>query len=327
MQTYKCLKIVGCPDAIESDKIAARMEPRVSLMRGLPQTFNSTESNYVPDPTVWHVPRDYHTASILCLQYDDQVAITGSSDSTLIIWDLRDWQPVQRLRRHRHGVLDLAFDSEKIVSCSKDYNICVWDRQTGDLLSVLMGHQGPVNAVQLRGNMLVSASGEGTATLWNLNFQRGYDLPHATAPAAVHATVVRSFSSRDRGLACVEFSDDGKHVLAGGNDQVIFKYEASTGRCVESISGHRNLVRSLFLDGVNGRVVSGSYDMSIRVWDWSSGQQICHFPDWAASWILSAKSDYRRIVSTSQDGRVLILDFGHNVRGAELLNGFSQSNS
>jgi F-box and WD-40 domain protein 1/11 len=38
-----------------------------------------------------------------------------------------------------------------------------------------------------------------------------------------------------------------------------------------------------------------------------------------STWILAAKADYKRIVSTSQDSRTLLLDFSTGVKGLELL--------
>jgi F-box and WD-40 domain protein 1/11 len=35
--------------------------------------------------------------------------------------------------------------------------------------------------------------------------------------------------------------------------------------------------------------------------------------------VLSAKSDYRRIVSTGQDPKILIMDFGAGIKGIEML--------
>jgi len=43
------------------------------------------------------------------------------------------------------------------------------------------------------------------------------------------------------------------------------------------------------------------------------------FPAWHASWVLGAKSDYRRIISTGQDPKILIMDFGLRVKGIEKL--------
>lgn len=233
--------------------------------------------------------------------------VTGSSDSTCIVWDIHTFQPIYRLRHHSAGVLDVCFDEQYIISCSKDATICVWNRHTGELCTVLAGHKGPVNAVQLRKikgvKLLVSASGDGYSKLWDLRrFEE-----------------IRKFESQDRGLAAVEFSDDGRYVLAGGNDQVIYKYDVDTQKVVREFRGHTNLVRSLYLDSANGRVLSGSYDQAIRVFDFETGNEIGLYEDWTTSWILAAKSDYRRIVATSQDGRALLMDFGYGIPNIDML--------
>ncbi|KAK2743657.1 hypothetical protein FQN57_004766 [Myotisia sp. PD_48] len=249
---------------------------------------------------------EYHQASILCLQFDDEIMVTGSSDYTCIIWDIKDdYRPIHRLRGHQAGVLDICFDDRYIVSCSKDHTICIWDRSTGALVKRLLGHKGPVNAVQLRGDLVASASGDGVAKLWNI-------------PSGL---CIKEFASRDRGLACVEFSHDARFILAGGNDQVIYQFDANTGELVHELKGHCGLVRSLYMDSANGRVVSGSYDMSVKVFDAKSGDLTIDLPGWTTSWMLGAKSDYRRIVATSQDARAVIMDFGYGLDGIELLEG------
>lgn len=233
--------------------------------------------------------------------------VTGSSDHTCIVWDItqEEYVPKYRLRRHSAGVLDVCLDDKYIISCSKDATINVWDRNTGNHIRELTGHRGPVNAVQLRGNLLVSASGDGVAKLWNLD----------------SGLFIKEFPSQDRGLAAVEFSDDAKYVLAGGNDHVVYKFDTTTGQLLHTSTRHGGLVRSLFLDAHNGRVISGSYDQSIRISHYDSGETFGIYENWTTSWILSAKSDYRRVVATSQDGRALILDFGWEVNGVDMLAG------
>jgi F-box and WD-40 domain protein 1/11 len=232
--------------------------------------------------------------------------VTGSSDYSCIVWDIQsDYKPIRRLEGHRAGVLDVCIDDRYIVSCSKDTTICVWDRPTGALVKRLVGHRGPVNAVQLRGDLLVSASGDGVAKLWNIT----------------SGHCVKEFHSKDRGLACVEFSDDARTILTGGNDQVIYKFDANTGEMVNELKGHAGLVRSLHLDGMSQRIVSGSYDMSVKVFDSQTGELSIDLPGWTTSWMLSVKSDYRRIVATSQDSRSVIMDFGYGLDGIELLEG------
>ncbi|KAL1797534.1 hypothetical protein ACET3X_004140 [Alternaria dauci] len=302
LKTYKCIRVYGGPNHRPTANTPPPMDERPERVISH-ASLNGTKAGN----EIYTVPADYHDASILCLQYDSEIMVTGSSDYTCIVWDItgEEYIPMYRLRGHEAGVLDVCLDDKYIISCSKDAMIKVWDRKTGNCVRTLKGHRGPVNAVQLRGNFLVSASGDGVAKLWNLET----------------GVSIKDFPSEDRGLAAVEFSDDAKYVLAGGNDHVVYKFDASTGELVHSRVKHDGLVRSLFLDAFNGRIVSGSYDQSIQVSDYETGQTYAVYKNWTTSWILSAKSDYRRVVATSQDGRTLILDFGHNVPGSELLAG------
>lgn len=302
LKTYKCLKVYGGPNHRPVTNTPPPMEERPERVISNPSMNGTLAGN-----EIYCVPSDYHDASILCLQYDNEIMVTGSSDYTCIVWDITgdEFVPMHRLRGHEAGVLDVCLDDKYIISCSKDAMIKVWDRKTGTCVRTLKGHRGPVNAVQLRGNFLVSASGDGVAKLWNLET----------------GVSIKDFPSEDRGLAAVEFSDDAKYVLAGGNDHVVYKFDASTGNLVHSRVKHEGLVRSLFLDAFNGRIVSGSYDQSIQVSDYDNGTPFATYKNWTTSWILSAKSDYRRVVATSQDGRTLILDFGHGISGAEHLVG------
>ncbi|OBS17832.1 hypothetical protein FPOA_09561 [Fusarium poae] len=297
MHTLQCSLVIGPHEVINELDVLYDEEDQ-------PTHFASGSEN---EKTNFSVPaiRSFptcHMASILCLQYDDEILVTGSSDSTCIVYDVRaGYEPIRRLRHHTAAVLDLAFDDKHIVTCSKDFTICVWDRNTGDLIKQLRGHNGPVNAVQMRGNTIVSCSGDFRVKLWNIETGKN----------------IREFTGHTKGLACSQFSEDGRYIASAGNDKVIRIWDANTGECLREMRAHENLVRSLHIDSVSGRLVSGSYDTDIKVWDMETGHQLLDFPKWHASWVLSAKSDYRRIVSTGQDPKILIMDFGAGVEGIQ----------
>lgn len=300
---WKCLKIIGAPPA-DTEDTSTTTDANSSTQPEGSSPFVSVFPQSPPAADIVAHTSDYHRASILCLQFDDEIMVTGSSDFTCIVWDVKnDYKAIRRLCGHTAGVLDVCFDNRYIVSCSKDSSICVWDRNTGDLIKKLTGHTGPVNAVQLRGDLIVSASGDGKAKLWNIT----------------SGLCIKKFPGKEKGLACVEFSEDGRTIFAGGNDQVIYQFDANTGEMVNKLKGHTGLVRSLYLDGDNKRIVSGSYDMSIKVFNSQTGELCIDLPEWTTSWMLSAKSDYRRIVATSQDSDTVIMDFGYGLDGIELL--------
>ncbi|TBU41201.1 WD40 repeat-like protein [Dichomitus squalens] len=267
-----------------------------------------------------------HRGSVLCLKFDrdwdilddeeiervDERAprkgfmVSGSSDCTVVVWDLyahpvpgeepRVTAEVRKvLRAHGGGVLDLRIDSRWIVSCSKDALIRVWDRKTMELHCTLRGHEGPVNAVGLQGNRVVSASGDGKMILWDV----------------ASGERLRTFEGHDRGLACIEFKDE--LIVSGSNDCKIKVWDANTGACLRTLTGHDYLVRALSFDPRSGRLVSGSYDKTVKVWDLHSGKMVREFRGCHVSHIFDVKFDHCRIVSTSHDRKIVVLDFSEGL--------------
>ena len=51
-----------------------------------------------------------HTGSVLCLQYDEKVVISGSSDSTVRVWDVESGEMVITLIHHCEAVLHPSFN-------------------------------------------------------------------------------------------------------------------------------------------------------------------------------------------------------------------------
>jgi F-box and WD-40 domain protein 1/11 len=170
-------------------------------------------------------------------------------------------------------------------------------------LRQLKGHRGPVNAVAVRNNQIVSASGDALVKLWDIET----------------GECLKEFKGHHRGLACVQFSEDAKTIVSGGNDQDIRIWDAKTGECLRTLSGHKDLVRTLHLDCLNRRIISGSYDATVKVWHLDTGKKLLDITQYHSTWILAAKADYKRIVSTSQDSRTLVLDFSAKIKGIEVL--------
>ena len=183
---------------------------------------------------------------------------------------------------------------------SKDALIRVWDRKTLELHCTLRGHEGPVNAVGLQGNRVVSASGDGKMILWDV----------------VSGARLRTFDGHDRGLACIEFKvrirprlpaltrtqsiltigAQEDLIVSGSNDCKIKVWDANTGACLRTLTGHDYLVRALSFDPRSGRLVSGSYDKTVKVWDLHSGKMVREFRGCHVSHIFDVKFDHCRIV-------------------------------
>ncbi|RCH91920.1 hypothetical protein CU098_000154, partial [Rhizopus stolonifer] len=193
--------------------------------------------------------KTHHDGSVLCLRISSDMTfmVSGSSDTTCLIWSLPEFVPRKRLIGHSGGVLDVCILESLIVSSSRDASIRVWDTATGQEIRRLEGHAGPVNALGSFKRLVVSASGDTTLRLWDV------DTGHC----------LRTFIGHTRGLACVRF--DGKFIYSGGQDNKLKVWDASSGNCISTLTGHSDLIRTI--DSFENIVVSGSYDKTLRVWD------------------------------------------------------------
>ena len=78
-------------------------------------------------------------------------------------------------------------------------------------------------------------------------------------------------------------------------------WDANTGTCLRTLTGHDYLVRALSFDPRSGRLVSGSYDKTVKVWDLHSGKMVREFRGCHVSHIFDVKFDHCRIVRCVSD--------------------------
>ncbi|RXN25645.1 F-box WD repeat-containing 11-like isoform X2 [Labeo rohita] len=184
-----------------------------------------------------------HTGSVLCLQYDERVIVTGSSDSTVRVWDVVSGEVLNTLIHHNEAVLHLRFCNGLMVTCSKDRSIAVWDMASATDISlrrVLVGHRAAVNVVDFDDKYIVSASGDRTIKVWSTST----------------CEFVRTLNGHKRGIACLQYRD--RLVGSGSSDNTIRLWDIECGACLRVLEGHEELVRCIRFD--NKRIVSGAYD-------------------------------------------------------------------
>lgn len=84
--------------------------------------------------------------TVLAFSRDGTRIISGSTDTTLRIWDTRTGvQVVSPLRGHERTIFAAAFspDGSHIVSGSSDKTACVWDVNSSEhSLTSFLGHAG-----------------------------------------------------------------------------------------------------------------------------------------------------------------------------------------
>ncbi|MFJ2574985.1 AAA family ATPase [Streptomyces halstedii] len=224
-----------------------------------------------------------HTDSVeavACAVVDGRpVAVTGSEDETVRVWDLATGQQVGApLTGHTDEVEAVActvVDGRPVaVSGSFDETVRVWDLATGQQVGApLTGHTDKVEAVActvVDGRpVAVSGSYDETVRVWDLATGQQVGAPltgHTDRVTAVACTVVNGRPA----------------AVTGSDDETVRVWDLATGQQVgEPLTGHTEPVHSVACAVVNGRpvAVTGSADATVRMWDLTTRRRVGKLTD------------------------------------------------
>jgi WD40 repeat protein len=112
---------------------------------------------------------------------DGKYVISGSSDQTIKIWDLKTGEEVFTFKNDKHWITALAItpDGKQLISASggflslfdlSEFPIKIWNLEDGKEVFIIKGHNDPVNALAItpNGKNLISAS-SGLGKLYSNN--------------------------------------------------------------------------------------------------------------------------------------------------------------
>jgi len=266
-----------------------------------------------------------HTEAVtaVCLSPDGRIALSGSTDRTLKLWELAAGRCLHTFEGDMGGVtsLCLSADGRLALSSSTDATLKLWDVSAGHCLRTCREDLDVLTSVALSadGRLAVSASTDGSVHLWDVRAGRLLRVLHGhTGP--VNAVAV---------------SADGRHVLSGSALFVVRKdgerlftsgqlklWETATGHGLPVFEAQTEAVTalSLSLDGRhaltgggqsiiqrdNGRFVQSGL---VSLWQLSTGRRLRNFTGHlGAVTSVCLSSDGRYALSGSTDATVKLWD-------------------
>ncbi|KAF2764335.1 WD40 repeat-like protein [Teratosphaeria nubilosa] len=274
-----------------------------------------------------------HTGGIISLHFtaDGRYVASGSMDNTIRVWDSLTKQTWQ-MRGHTDWVNSVRVDeqSRTLFSASDDLTVRLWDLDTRECVKVFEGHVGQVQQV-----LPMPAEYE----LDNEELRRLAELKDKNDDASSVSSVTeaaqligtstrarrRSLETQDKPTLPFwphdqERSPPPRYMLTGALDSTIRLWDfvlptdpltnSHTPRaqaCVRTFFGHVEGIWALAADHL--RLVSGSEDKMIKVWDPRTGK--CertiggHAGPVTCAWL----SDWA-VASGSEDCEVRMLCFG-----------------
>ncbi|KAF9053005.1 quinon protein alcohol dehydrogenase-like superfamily [Panaeolus papilionaceus] len=266
-----------------------------------------------------------HDDSVLCVRFDDKKLVSCSkgkftypvqgfkrnpnttyTDRTVRLYSFPDLDAGHVLRAHRAAVNAVAISGDFIASASGDRSIRLWDANTGNLVRTFDKHHSRgIASIDFALPVVLSGSSDKHIRLFDVTTLQGWstspeyddfsEIPSDVLPLSLPSSnSASSFVCQSCGSTNVDPLPVPQHI------------KRPNMRCV-----HTDLVRTVALD--DDFVLSGSYDLSIKVWDRKTGSLIADLTGGHTGRILCIGFDSKKIVSCGEDQRICIWDFSHGI--------------
>ncbi|KAF2115160.1 WD40-repeat-containing domain protein [Lophiotrema nucula] len=170
-------------------------------------------------------------------------------------------------------------DGRLLAAGSDDWTVMVWDLRTRAVCYTIKAHSGWINSVLFspNGKLLASASMDETVGVWDA--ATGYE--------------PKRFNNRSSCINSAALSPDSSLI--------------ATGSMI--LDGHLGPVNSGKFSSNGKRIVSGSDDMTIRLWDTVTGTECMSFRGHTKRvWAVTFSAETRLVVSGSEDKAIRIWD-------------------
>jgi WD40 repeat protein len=204
----------------------------------------------------------------VALSADGRLAIAGSNNKTIAIWEVPTNRSLNFLKKHMLRLLAghqnevtsvcLSTDGQLLLSGSADKSVKLWAiaKEGECLLHTFREHTGEVTSVCMSADsrFALSGSSDQTLKLWDINMQQ----------------CIRTFEGHTDRVTSVALSVDGFYALSGSGDKTMKLWEVSTGQCLRTFEGYTDAVTAVSLS-LDGRyAISGSNNGMLKLWslDW-----------------------------------------------------------
>ncbi|MDZ8240473.1 MAG: hypothetical protein RMZ69_25535 [Nostoc sp. ChiQUE01a] len=248
-----------------------------------------------------------HEQEVNCVAFssDGNFIASGSSDSTVCLWNIIGNPTAQFLCGHEQEVNCVAFspDSKFIVSGSIDGILCLWDLQANLIIQPWQGHEEGIISVAFssNGDRIISVDFDGTVCLWDLEGN----------------AITQPWRGHKEGVISVAFSPNGDGASGDG-------YNSSAVVALASPTAEKS---PIFLppphphsDGCANpggvRIITVGFDGTVCLWDLQGNLITQAWHEHEAKIICVAFSPDRKfIVSGSSDSTVRLWDIQGNPIG------------
>ena len=241
-----------------------------------------------------------HGRPIICLDINQSIIVTGSSDHGLRVYDTTTGKQTKELYSKKYGHTEWVtsctiVDDGRVLSGGLDSKICVWEK-AGVKCNDLTGHKASISKVMVdHSNIAISSSYDTGLLLWNINKSGacaglfgGHQAPifdfdwHNSVCASGgkdgsfaiwdinnSSTIYKSMAHVGP-VSKIKILDENYIASVGNSDGCLHIFDSRSMKPIEKKQIHGASINYIAFE--NGKVVTCSYDKSIKLFDIKMGK-------------------------------------------------------
>lgn len=246
---------------------------------------------------------------VLSVSANDKYIATGGAAGSLKVWDMNTGKNLYTFSGHNNDLVDVSVSGEMLVSTDKN-SAKIWDLSNGTEVfdNKVENTSGAITNICNVGklsadNSMVATSLFGTINLYDSKsgiklrtFEGSFGglignifMPGTTDPAMVFMTrdgiVAKRWRYPNNETTSIDVNVAGKYVgthpnlesiivFAPGIDKTVPIYDIKKEKILCELTGHTAPVYNATYSNDGKRIVTGSQDNTIRIWDVTTGKEL-----------------------------------------------------
>jgi serine/threonine protein kinase len=237
-----------------------------------------------------------HNAPITGLAWspDTSKVASGSYDGTVQLWNPDNDQTLAIYRKDIGSVNALSWSPNGNLIASSDYThaVQVWGANTLQTTMVYTNHHDMVKSLSWSPDnvYIVSGSADYSVQVWG----------------ALNGNMRFNFQGHQGTVESVAWSPDGTRIASASDDNTVRVWDAQSGNRVFIYGRHGAPVTGVAWSPDSRYIASCSQDRTVQVWNPQDGRLLYVYAQHSNTVLALAWSLAGNIVSTDQDGNVLV---------------------